>query len=118
MPTPGGSAVPPADSNGGAEPAHCVYVMRMTRVNITVPDELLSRAKVAGLNVSRLASAALADELERLARIAELDAYLCELEGELGPIPDQEIAEAREWADQVLPAGARRPRPARGDRPA
>jgi post-segregation antitoxin (ccd killing protein) len=39
--------------------------MRMARVNITVPDDLLGRAKVAGLNVSRLASAALAAELER-----------------------------------------------------
>lgn len=42
--------------------------MRMARVNITVPDDLLGRAKAAGLNVSRLAAGALAAELERCAR--------------------------------------------------
>ena len=77
--------------------------MRMARVNITVPDELLGRAKAAGLNVSRLASAALAEELQRRVKVAELDAYLAELDAEFGPIPDHEIASARQWADQVLP---------------
>ena len=75
--------------------------MRMARVNITVPDELLSRARSAGLNVSRLASSAVAEELDRLAKIAELDAYLAELDAELGPLGDQEVTAAREWADQL-----------------
>jgi len=75
--------------------------MRMARVNITVPDELLSRARSAGLNVSRLASSAVAEELDRLAKIAELDAYLTELDAELGPLGDQELTAAREWADQL-----------------
>ena len=75
--------------------------MRMARVNITVPDELLSQARAVGLNVSRLAAAAAAEELDRLAKIAELDAYLAELDAELGPLGDQEIAAAREWADQL-----------------
>ena len=79
--------------------------MRMARVNITVPDELLSRARSAGLNVSRLASAALAEELERRAKIAELDAYLSELDTQFGPIPDAEMASAQEWADHVLSDG-------------
>jgi hypothetical protein len=35
---------------------------------------------------------------------AELDAYLADLDAELGPIPQQESVAAREWADQVLPA--------------
>lgn len=78
--------------------------MRMARVNITVPDDLLGRAKAAGLNVSRLAAAALAAELERRAKVAELDAYLADLDAELGPIPQQESVAAGEWADQVLPA--------------
>lgn len=81
--------------------------MRMARVNITVPDELLSRARAAGLNVSRLAAHALAEELERYAKIAELDAYLADLDAELGPIPQQEAVAARDWADQVLPASSR-----------
>jgi post-segregation antitoxin (ccd killing protein) len=32
--------------------------MRMARVNITVPDDLLIRARAAGLSTSRLAAAA------------------------------------------------------------
>ena len=83
-----------------------MYAMRMARVNITVPDDLLVRAKAAGLNVSRLAAAALAAELERRAKVAELDAYLADLDAELGPIPRQESVAAREWADQVLPASS------------
>lgn len=92
--------------------------MRMARVNITVADELLNRAKAAGLNVSRLAAAALADELERRAKIAELDAYLADLDAEFGPIPEQEAAAAREWADQVLPARSLGAESARGARTA
>jgi Post-segregation antitoxin CcdA len=77
--------------------------MRMARVNITVPDDLLNRARAAGLNVSRLAAAALADELDRLAKLRELDAYLADLDAELGPVPQHELRAAREWADAVLP---------------
>jgi hypothetical protein len=78
--------------------------MRMARVNITVPDELLTQARAAGLNVSRLAASAVAEELDRLAKIAELDAYLAELDAELGPLGDREMVAAREWADQLTAA--------------
>jgi hypothetical protein len=78
--------------------------MRMARVNITVPDDLLDQARAAGLNVSRLAAAALAEEIDRLAKLRELDAYLADLEAELGPVPQHELRAAREWADEVLPA--------------
>ena len=86
-----------------------VYGVRMARVNITVPDTLLGRARSAGLNVSRLSARALADELDRLARIAELDAYLGELDGELGPLSHDDRVAAQEWADRALPE-----RPGRG----
>ena len=76
--------------------------MRMTRVNITVPDDLYERARAAGLNVSRLAQAAIADELDRLAKRAELDSYLRELEATRGPVPADELAAADEWAERVL----------------
>jgi hypothetical protein len=72
--------------------------MRMARVNITLPDDLLNRARAAGLNVSRLAAAALAEELDRRVKLSELDAYLADLENQLGP------RAAREWADAALPA--------------
>lgn len=74
-----------------------------------MPEELYNEAKRAGLNVSQLAQRAVAGELARLAKIAELDAYLAELEAELGPTGDRERAEARAWADRVLkPAKNRR----------
>ena len=74
------------------------YGMRMARVNITVPDDLAEQARAAGLNVSRLASAALADELDRRAKLAALDAYLHELDAELGPVSAEERAAAESWA--------------------
>ena len=84
--------------------------MRMARVNITVPDEIAAQARAAGLNVSRVASTALAEELDRRAKIAALDAYLAELDAELGPPTAKELAEAARWADRVLakPAPKRR----------
>ncbi len=48
----------------------------MARVNITVPDEVVARARAAGLNVSRVATAALVDELDRRAKVEALDAAL------------------------------------------
>lgn len=76
--------------------------MRMARVNITVPDDLLRRAREADLNVSRLASLALANELDRRAKIADLDAYLAELNAEHGPVPEAEQSEAAAWADSLI----------------
>jgi post-segregation antitoxin (ccd killing protein) len=73
--------------------------MLMARVNITVPDELLENARAAGLNVSRVAAAALAEELDRRAKVAALDAYLAEMDAELGPVPEADRREAGAWAD-------------------
>jgi len=83
--------------------------MRMARVNIAVSDALLDQARGAGLNVSRLAAAALAEELDRRARITELDTLLDLLEDELGPIPQAEVDAAAAWADRTLPPAGRRP---------
>jgi len=77
--------------------------MRMARVSISVPDDVVAGAKSSGLNISRLATNALTDELDRLDKIAALDDYLAEFEAELGPIPFDEAAEAREWADRLSP---------------
>ena len=75
-------------------PGTSVYGVRMARVNITIPDELVDEARKQGLNVSRLASGAVAFELDRLRKIAMLDVYLAEMEAELGPIRAEERAEA------------------------
>lgn len=74
----------------------------MPRVNITMPDDLHRQAKKAGLNISQVAQRAVTVELSRLAKIAELDAYLTELEAQLGPTSDAERATASAWADDVL----------------
>jgi post-segregation antitoxin (ccd killing protein) len=84
--------------------------MRMARVNITVPDEILQAARAAGLNVSRLATAALGEELDRQQKVAALDAYLAELQTVLGPIGAEQAAAAERWVDSVL---AGQPAPAR-----
>ncbi len=79
-----------------------VYNMRMARVNITMSDELYHQARSAGLNISQVAQHAVAGELSRLAKIAELDAYLAELDAELGPITEEERSEAATWAEGLL----------------
>jgi len=79
----------------------------MARVNITVPDDVVARARGAELNVSRLATAALLDELDRLAKIDALDAYLAELEVELGPPTAKETADAAKWAKRLDAASTR-----------
>ena len=74
----------------------------MRRVSITVPDDVIARAKAAGLNVSRVATAALVRELDRRSKIDALDAYLAESERELGPISVEEDAAAAAWVDGVV----------------
>jgi hypothetical protein len=76
--------------------------MRMARVNITVPDEVLQRARDAGLNVSRVATTALLEELDRRAKLRALDDYLRELELELGPVSADDEAAARTWATRAF----------------
>jgi hypothetical protein len=74
----------------------------MARVNISLPDQLVNHAKGAGLNISQLAARAITDELNRLSKRAEFQAYLDELEVELGPMTPEEEAEGEEWASRVL----------------
>ncbi len=81
----------------------------MARVNITVPDEVITQAKLLGLNVSRVATTALIEELDRRTKIDALDAYLDELEQSLGPIPDHEQAAAAAWAARLSPKSANQP---------
>ncbi len=76
--------------------------MRMSRVNITVPDDVAAQAREAGLNVSRVATTALIEELDRRSKIDALDTYLAKLHSEFGPIGPEEAAAASAWADRVL----------------
>jgi post-segregation antitoxin (ccd killing protein) len=82
-------------------PHDSMHSVRIARVNIKVPDELLAHAKAAGLNISGVAASALSAELDRRAKITALEALLREFDADLGPVTDDEAREAREWADGV-----------------
>jgi hypothetical protein len=59
-------------------------------------------------SVSRLTTLALAEELDRRAKVAELDAYLADPEAEDGPVAE-DLAGAAEWADQLTRPSERTP---------
>lgn len=85
----------------------------MARVNITIPDEVIERARAVGVNVSRVATEALLDELDRREKRRLLDEHLAEMDRRLGPVSSDEVAEAVAWADEMLeaePVTASRPR--------
>ena len=73
----------------------------MARVSITVPDDVAAQAREAGLDVSRITTTALLEELDRRAKVDALDTYLATLETELGPVSDEEAAAATQWVDCV-----------------
>lgn len=81
----------------------------MARVNITIPDDVIERARLAGVNVSRVATAALLDELDRREKRRSLDEYLAELDRRLGPVSEEQLADAVAWADAILDPTAARP---------
>lgn len=100
-----------------------VYSLCMARRNISLPDELDEQARRAGLNVSALAQRAVADELDRKARMGQLDAWLDELDAAHGAPSAEAMASARQWFDSAsgarsekAPRPTSRPAPSRGVR--
>lgn len=73
----------------------------MARVNVSIPDDVIERARAGGLNVSRIATSALEQALEKQLKIAMVDEYLAELEAELGPIPQADLDRAQAWLDSA-----------------
>jgi len=69
----------------------------MARRNISLPDDLDDRARRARLNVSALAQRAVAQELDRQARMAQLDTWLDELDAAHGAPSSKAMAKANEW---------------------
>lgn len=69
----------------------------MARRNISLPDDLDDRARRAGLNVSALAQRAVSLELDRQSRMAQLDAWLDELDASHGAPSARAMAAARDW---------------------
>lgn len=74
----------------------------MGRMNISMSDELIAKAKELGLNVSRLSAAAVGLEVRKAEKNAYIDRYLAELEAEQGPIPEHEMRDAQAWVDGLL----------------
>lgn len=77
----------------------------MARRNISLPDDLDQRARSAGINVSALVQRALAEDLDRRRRMAELDAWLDELDAAHGAPSAAAMAEALRWRDSATRAG-------------
>jgi post-segregation antitoxin (ccd killing protein) len=73
----------------------------MPRVNIWLPEDLHRAAKDLGLPLSELAQRAIALEVERHRKGTLLDAYLAELDDELGPATPEQTAEADSWAARL-----------------
>lgn len=57
----------PAVGVDGSPPSGCVYSVRMSRMNVYVPDELAKAARDSGLNISALTQEAIAAALRRSA---------------------------------------------------
>ncbi len=74
----------------------------MGRIKISLPDELIQAAKAQGMNISKFMSGALAEELDRRAKMRAQDEYLTELEAEHGPVSAAAMAEAESWADEAF----------------
>ncbi len=92
----------------------------MARRNISLPDDLDDRARRARLNVSALAQEAVAQELDRQARMARLDAWLDELDEQQGPPSAKAFAAAQAWAAsaKAVPPHSQRPGDTTQRRPA
>lgn len=76
----------------------------MARRNISLPDDLDSHARRAGLNVSALAQTAIVAELDRQRRMASFDAWLEDLDAEYGEPSDEAMKAARAWVASAVPA--------------
>ena len=82
----------------------------MAKISVSLDDELLADLKAAaGSNVSGFIASAVRRQLRR----RELEAFLSELDEELGPMSEDELAEAAAAFDRAEAAGSpdrRRPR--------
>lgn len=75
----------------------------VAKISVSLDDKLLAEVKdAAGNNVSAFISAAVRQQLRR----RELEDYLAELEEELGPPTEDELAEAAADFDRVDQANA------------
>lgn len=86
-----------------------MYIRRMPRIQVYLPDELYREVKRSGLSPSALLRDAVHSELQRRQQIARLDEYLAELLEEVGKPTRTEKARA----DAVVHRMTRRRAPRR-----
>ena len=80
------------------------YALRMARVNTTIPDDLLERARERGLNISEITRLGLEAELRRRDNADGLAMLLAEMEADLGAPSAPDEADAEAWARRVYGA--------------
>ncbi|HPB73225.1 MAG TPA: type II toxin-antitoxin system CcdA family antitoxin [Phycicoccus sp.] len=73
----------------------------MARVNVSIPDDVIARARAVGLNVSAVATSALEEALERRLKIAMVDQYLAGIAAEAGSMTEAERRDADAWLDSA-----------------
>lgn len=87
----------------------------MPRIQLYLPDPLFEAVKTLNLPASELLQDAVKAELGRRDKLAELDAYIADLDAEVGPPSAEDIAWAkrieRELDASKRRAVARRPPP-------
>jgi Post-segregation antitoxin CcdA len=87
----------------------------MGDVTISVPDELLHRARLAGLNLSRVTAIAIIEELRRQEELAALDAFVDEIDTGLGRQPQRRPTRPpAPWEIEPLPERPAPPWPPEG----
>lgn len=74
---------------------------RMPRMQVYLPADLYEQVKQRGLPASELLQKAVAAEVRRQDKVAELDRYLEELRAEVGPPSERGLAEAEAWAERI-----------------
>lgn len=70
----------------------------MPRLQVYLPDDLHAEVKAHDLPASKLLQAAIRAELRRRRALDELDAYLAEMEAEVG----EPTAADRRWAAELV----------------
>lgn len=78
-----------------------VYGVCMARVNVSIPDDVIARARAVGLNVSAVATSALEEALERRLKIAMVDQYLAGIAAATGSMTEAERRDADAWLDSA-----------------
>lgn len=78
-----------------------MYIVCMSRVNVTIPDQVIDAARERGINVSAIAAAALEAELARLDSVERMRADLDELDVEVGSVSPEEAVAAADWVTSM-----------------